>query len=181
MGVTYTTATGATYVPLATTTIGTAVASYTFTSISAAYTDLVLVISARSATAAVADSALLQVGDGSIDTSSVYSRIRLLGQGSGTGSSAPRSAVANIDLDGLAANTATAGTQGTIIINFQNYSNTTTHKTILARPNVTGAYVEAVVGLWRATNAINQIKISTGSTANIMVDSTFSLYGILGA
>jgi len=181
MGVTYTTATGATYVPLATTTIGTAVASYTCTSISAAYTDLVLTISARCAAAAVGDSALLQVGDGTIDTGSNYSRTRLLGLGSGTPSSANRPNVSNIDLDGLAGNNAAATEQGFIVINFQNYSNTSINKTILATAFAPEAYVETTVGLYRSTNAINQIKISTGSGSNLMVGSILSLYGILGA
>ena len=173
-------AAGATYTPIASTTIGTAVASYTFTGVSAAYTDIILIISARCAAAQVGDSAILQVGNGSIDTISVYSRIRLLGTGT-VASSASRSAVANIDLDGLAGNNASATQQGVIIINFQNYSNTTTYKTVLARSNAPEAYVEATVGLWRSTSAINQIKISTGSGSDLMVGSTLALYGITAA
>ena len=70
-------------------------------------------------------------------------------------------------------------------INIQNYSNTTTFKSILNRWNsqagASGAqYTAAVVGLWRNTSAINTLGL-TFNSANIAAGSTFSLYGIKAA
>jgi hypothetical protein len=69
--------------------------------------------------------------------------------------------------------------QGNSIIQFNNYSNTTTYKTVLARGNNPGGYVRAAVGLWRNTSAINRIDLASATT--FASGSTFSLYGIKAA
>jgi hypothetical protein len=69
-----------------------------------------------------------------------------------------------------------------IIVNFQNYANTTTFKTILWRAGMSagGQGTSAIVGLWRKTpEAITSITLT--STGNFAVGSTFSLYGIANA
>jgi hypothetical protein len=69
-----------------------------------------------------------------------------------------------------------------IIVNFQNYANTTTFKTILWRAGMSasGQGTSALVGLWRKTpEAITSITLT--STGNFAVGSTFSLYGIANA
>lgn len=167
---------GATYTPIASTTIGTAVASYTFSSISGTYTDLVLIMVGKTAAAGASDTYLLQVNG---DTATNYSRTRLLGTGSAA-SSAGRTSAPNIDFEGLAGSTGST-TFFTAIANFQNYSNTTTYKTVLIRGSDATNYVEATVGLWRSTAAITSITLTPGSAANFSVGSTFALYGILGA
>jgi hypothetical protein len=43
------------------------------------------------------------------------------------------------------------------------------------------ANVNAVVGLWRSTSAINTIKIYDASSYNFSSNSTFTLYGIASA
>jgi hypothetical protein len=68
-----------TYEPIATNTLSSAVASVTFSSISSAYTDLVLVVNGTSASAGDFS---LQVGNGSIDTGTNYSMTALYGNGS---------------------------------------------------------------------------------------------------
>ena len=63
-----------------------------------------------------------------------------------------------------------------------NYANTTTYKTVLSRDalnNASDGAVEAFVGLWRSTSAINTIQIKPDS-GNFNT-GTFSLYGILAA
>jgi len=61
-----------TYEPIATTTLSSAQSSVTFSSISGSYTDLVLVFSDVKLSSG--DSAIdIQVGNGSVDTSSNYS------------------------------------------------------------------------------------------------------------
>jgi len=69
-----------------------------------------------------------------------------------------------------------------IYVDFMNYSNTTTYKTWLAREgNGTNGYVSALVGLWRNTNAITQIKVLNTGSGNFATGSTFTLYGIKAA
>jgi hypothetical protein len=68
---------------------------------------------------------------------------------------------------------------GVFIVNFQNYTNTTTFKTILWRAGLSagGQGVSAQVGLWRKTpEAITSITLT--SSGNFAVGSIFSLYGI---
>jgi hypothetical protein len=115
-----------------------------------------------------------QVGNGSIDTGSNYSMTILAGNGS-TAASVRGSNRTSINLDYYGAIDTTAKT--TYIVNFQNYSNTTTNKTVLLRSS-TGYSTEATVGLWRSTSAINTISLS-GTT--FATGSTFNLYGIAAA
>jgi hypothetical protein len=66
----------------------------------------------------------------------------------------------------------------TTIINFMNYSNTSTYKTLLARGNDTAASTAAITGLWQSTSAINTVKILGFGGNNLDAGSTFTLYGI---
>ena len=68
-----------------------------------------------------------------------------------------------------------------LIVHIQNYANTTTNKTTLARANKAPAGTDANVGLWRSTAAINSVTIFTASGANFSTGSTFTLYGIAAA
>jgi anti-sigma-K factor RskA len=72
----------------------------------------------------------------------------------------------------------------THILQIFNYSNTTTYKTQITRANSAGNGVDACVGLWRSTAAINAVSVATstygGSTA-VQIGSTFTLYGIKAA
>ncbi len=64
-----------------------------------------------------------------------------------------------------------------MIQQYQNYSNTTTYKTVLSRcSNPTGGTL-AVAGLWRSTAAITSITL-TPTAGNWLSGSTFTLYGI---
>ena len=168
---------GNTYEAIATQTLGSAAASVTFSSISGAYTDLVLVVSGRSARAAADDSLYMQFNS---DTGSNYSYTDFRGNGITTSSSRASSQTffrpaANID-----AASQPAGTFTPVIISINNYSNTTTYKTALSRNNLAAGEVTAVVGLWRSTAAISTILVYAAS-ANLATGSTFSLYGIKAA
>lgn len=152
-----------TYEKIATTTLGSASATVTFSSISGSYTDLVLVIVGASSTSTSA--VHLRFNS---DTGSNYSNTRLV-----SGSSDRQS---NQTKMRLALNN---NVQGNILINIQNYSNSTTYKTALARSN-DNEYVNASVGLWRSTSAINAIEVSLDAPTFI-AGSMFTLYGILKA
>jgi threonine dehydratase len=163
----------ATYEPIATTTASGSANSITFSSISSAYTDLILVANGQVATAA---NMYLQFGNGSIDTGSNYSDTRLIAENTGTVASNRASNGTYIRLDGYAFwRTSYSATN---IIQIQNYSNTSTNKTALVRSGNASGGVDAIVGLWRSTSAINTIKFGTIGGANISSGSTFTLYGI---
>jgi hypothetical protein len=70
----------------------------------------------------------------------------------------------------------------TTIIQIQNYSNTTTYKTWLSRGNNAATGVDAIVGLWRSTSAIDQVRISaTNATRNLAAGTVITLFGIASA
>ena len=160
-----------TYEPIATTTLGSAAASVSFTSISSTFTDLVLIANTGSTVSAV--TIVLQFNG---DTGSNYSDTSIYGSGSAAGSSR-LSNTSNIYMGYLTSGGAVI--DQTTIISINNYANTTTYKTAISRKNDTG-YVEACVGLWRNTAAINRVDvICSGST--FRTGSTFTLYGIKAA
>jgi hypothetical protein len=167
-------AAGSTYTPLATTTLGTATASVTFSSISGAYTDLVLVCSGKSNTSTL-DYTRIRVNS---DTGSNYSRTYL--GGNGTSAYSGRDTSATSYIDGYAEATA-SGIYSPTIFNFQNYSNTTTYKTILSQGMSANSGAGAIVGLWRSTSAITSIDISNLNANSFASGSTFTLYGIAAA
>jgi hypothetical protein len=161
-----------TYEPIATYTIPSDTTSYTFTSISQAYTDLFLV----GAFATDNPSSInLNVGNGSVDTGSNFSWTYLLGNGSSASSSRGSN-----DNRIFCGSTNSSNGQCNLEFSFQNYSNTTTYKTTIQRFNDTTSGTYATVGLWRNTAAINQIRILANGN-NLKAGSTFTLYGIKAA
>jgi hypothetical protein len=158
-----------TYTPIATQTLGSAASSVTFSSISGSYTDLVLVVNATFSNASTAN--LLMQFNG--DTTSNYSATRLLGDGSAASSGRVSGTYMMIgDINNALFSS---------IINIQNYANTTTYKTALARTGFAGGYLGAYVGLWRSTSAITSVLIGYNGSGTFAAGSTFSLYGILAA
>ena len=155
-----------TYEPIATQTVtGSSTATITFSSIPQTYTDLVL----------VSNGGLANNGGYGLrynnDTSSVYSRTFLKGDGS----SATSGRSSNEDFVPSTA----GGANQTNIWQLQNYSNTTTFKTALSRGNGASSDVIAFVLLWRSTAAINRIDATSNST--FTAGTTFTLYGIANA
>ena len=165
-----------TYEPIATTTVSTATASVTFSSISGSYTDLIVVFAG---TAGGGNNNLVLTFNS--DTGNNYSWTDLEGNGS-TAASYRLSNQAGIK---FAYNYVATGTsQCNTIMHIMNYSNTTTYKTALGRVNTpTNATIyvgtTAGVGLWRNTAAITSLTCSNGD--NWASGSTFSLYGIKSA
>jgi len=161
-----------TYEPIATTTFASAANTYTFTSISQSYTDLILVVNGSESGGSTPE---LRVGNGSIDTGSNYSVVYVFGTGTSTASGGINSA----DSINPAFNP-TTNSRYSIIYHFMNYSNTTTNKTILSRSNDTTGRVVAEAALWRSTAAINQIRFFD-PYSNINSGTTLTLYGIKAA
>jgi hypothetical protein len=178
MGVTTTTASAATYVPIATQTLGSDAANYSFTSISGSYTDLVLVAQVRG-TSSTNQSFIVNYNG---DTGSNYSYTRMFGDGSSTVSDRVSNNT-QIDAGYFPGSNSTSGVFGICNLNIMNYSNSSTYKTTLYRWNDAGAanaYTAAEVALWRSTAAITSITVAMAS-GNLLAGSTFTLYGIKGA
>jgi hypothetical protein len=162
-------AAGNTYVAIAEQTLGSAAASVTFSSIPGTYTDLVIVAAPLYSTSAA--SRIVLNGD----TGGNFSATWIFGDGTSAGSFR----VANTTFTINYFNNGSTSTPNNII-NLQNYSNTTTYKTLLVRNNNAAVGTDAAVGLWRNTSAISTITIQT-TTGNYSTGSTFSLYGIASA
>jgi hypothetical protein len=166
-----------TYVPIATYTAPSAVSNYTFTSIPSTYTDLICVISTRDTTSAALGS--LFAGFNGDTSATNYSYTTLIGNGSAASSSRATNQAVMV-LGQHPAALATAGIFGVSIHHIQNYSNTSTYKTVLSRSSsATNSSGETnfYVNLWRSTAAINSFII--GSNTAFAAGSTFSLYGVL--
>jgi hypothetical protein len=162
-----------TYTPIATQTLGSAASSVTFSSISSAYTDLVIIANLINSSAGSNYSFSMRFNG---DTGANYSDTYLYGNGSSAASGRESGTFMNIGNTGF-----TAGTFSPIIVSIQNYSNTTTYKTAIGRGNNSAAYVMTAVGLWRSTAAINSIVIAPEFAVNWNTGSTFTLYGIKAA
>lgn len=159
------------YTPISTQTLSSGSTSITFNSFTG-YTDLVLVCNVYGT---ANYSGFIRFNG---DTGSNYSSTTLQGNGS-TVTSGRASSDSSIYIMtkgvGFDPSYLTTG-----IINIQNYSNSTTYKTVLSRSGVVRASVgetTAFVGTWRNTAAITSFTIiSDGGT--YATGSTFSLYGI---
>lgn len=169
-------AAGSTYTPLATTTLSSDTGIVTFSSISGSYTDLILVINA----AFTGSSSYIYLQFNS-DTGTNYSHIELYGNGSAAGST--RGSNENYAICG---NTATSTTGYAVsIMHIQNYSNSSTYKTVISKGSSSSALVEEFAALWRNTAAITSITISNNNYAGYSYKftsgSTLTLYGIKAA
>lgn len=163
-------AAGATYEPIATTTLGTNQTSVTFSSISGSYTDLILVCN------------LAVNGTGNnvqcrynADTASNYNTTIMSGDGTSVYSQKYTNS-SNGWLTGYF--DGTANELYTKIIQIQNYSNTTTWKTALVRSSSASREAMTGIGVWRSTSAITSVTLAAG---DLVSGSTFTLYGIAAA
>lgn len=161
---------GSTYSTIATTTVSSAANTVTLSSIPSTYTDLILIV-AGTTSAGTTHSVTIRVNG---DTGNNYSVTLLDGNGSAT-ASYRESNQSNLNLGIFA-----TPNQSNSIFHFQNYANTTTHKTVLGRGNNPNGYVRLGVGVWRNTAAINSVSIFNGATT-FAVGTTMTLYGIAAA
>lgn len=167
--------------PIYTQTVGAGGASsITFNNIPQTFTDLKLVISARST----------QTGDTYKKTNYylkfnsnaefIYSNTHLYGTGSGT-ASAKDSNQDYLFMGVIDADDATASTFGSAEVYIPNYTGSNFKSVIgdsVSENNATAALQIFNAGLWRKTDAISSIFIA-GIGGNFKQYSTFSLYGIL--
>ena len=166
---------GATYVSIASQTLSSTATEITFSSIPATYTDLALVISCAQSTA----------GGGlrfqfNSDTSGNYSTVEIGAYEDTVYQARPANATGGY----ITYNVGVPVNQlGASTINFMNYSNSTTYKTVIGdyvNASDNGRGYDLTFNLWRNTAAITTIKMFL-SANNFIVGSTFSLYGIKAA
>lgn len=172
-------AAGQTYTSIASQTLSSAAASVTFSSISGAYTDLILIANVYGSANDVGFSVTFNS-----DTGANYSNTSILSRGNAVETNRA-SGVNKIVLYGY--NYGSGSTNNIfspVVFSLMNYSNATTYKTILGRSfcqrNDGSGETYAKVGLWRNTAAITSMNLFLDS-GNIEINSTFSLYGILAA
>lgn len=164
---------GATYEPIATSTLGTA-GFFTFSSIPSTYTDLKLVLVGGGDGGTVA--VRLQFNS---DTGFNYSNTVLIGDGA-SATSTRQTGTQNISTGNFDMPNA-ASAIGVFIIDIFSYAGST-NKTVLetnAGDRNGSGNVSRNVGLWRSTSAINSIYLSGGR--NFAVGTMATLYGIKAA
>jgi hypothetical protein len=166
-----------TYTPIATQTLSSTATSVTFSSISGSYTDIILVVSAKTGASGGTQSMGIRFNS---DTGSNYSGTEIRGNGTSAISSRYADTYGRVGyLLG-----ATGDQFGINQIHLMNYANTTTNKSYILRGNVQSSgegIANALVGLWRNTSAITSINVFPDYTGSFAIGSTFSLYGLLAA
>ena len=163
----------ATYEPIASTTLGSAVSSVEFTSLPGTYTDLVVVC--RLGTTGGNGNIQVQVNS---DTGSNYSYTFLAGDGSAAYSGRYSNQTNYITDNYAYANT---GVESVYIYQVMAYANTSVFKTFLGSAATAGRAITKSVGLWRSTSAITSITLFPSASTTFKADCVFSLYGIKAA
>ena len=164
---------------IATTTLSTATASVTFSSIPATYTHLQIRATSRvvGTASATIDNLFVQCNG---DTGSNYSAHILLGSGT--------SAVSDVSLGDVfgffITQSGGTGTQpfGSCVLDILDYKDTNKYKTIRGLAGIDGngyGRIQIGSGSWRNTNAITSLRLY--SNTNLAEYSHFALYGIKGA
>ena len=179
-----------TYTPIETYTLGSPATTVTFgagNTLPQTYTDLVIVLQGTQDSSYSARNMGIRFNG---DTGSNYCAVQVLNASAGTDTNLA-------SLYGPLINSSTNTTSGVFadgIINVQNYSNSTTYKSIICYGGTAaqytsggsnvGTYVGFNASTWLNTNPVTQITLyasnvsGPGSGANWAAGSTFTLYGI---
>jgi hypothetical protein len=154
--------------PLANITLGSTATSVTFSSISGAYRDLLLVIGG---TIGLPGTAKMRFNN---DSGGNYNYVTMFGTGSTTGSGNYASSTEHQ----LQFNGVWWSTVGSLKIQVFDYSATNKHKSTLVRNDSAAYATEALAGRWASTAAITSLQVSTFSADTFAAGSTFALYGV---
>jgi hypothetical protein len=153
-------------------------ATIDFTSISSAYTDLVLKISARSNYVGVVETTNLQLNG---VTTTTYPARYLQGDGA-SATSATANISASFPMGVVTGNTATASTFGSVDIYIPNYTDSSNQQSLSAdsvsENNATTSYARLTAALWQNNAAITSISIFPYLGTSWQQYTTASLYGI---
>jgi hypothetical protein len=166
----------ATYEPIATTTLGSAASSITFSSIASSWTDLRVVWCGQWNTAA--DRLIMRLNS---DSGSNYSKTALLAGGAGP--SAMSTVNANATSIVALGTSRNQNLMSMTTFDLFSYAGST-NKTVLHATSFdeNGAgWLEYGVNLWRNTAAITNITLSTVNGNNFAIGTIATLYGIKNA
>jgi hypothetical protein len=152
-------------------TLVSAAASIEFTSIPQTFTDLLLLVSARSTTASGSYTATFLRFNGS---SSNLSQRRLYGNGSSVGSDNEANIIVTVPRAGATSNTFSSNT--IYIPNYTGSTNKSVSIDNVTENNASLVLTDITAGLWSNTAAITTITLAADST--FVAGSTISLYGI---
>jgi len=158
-----------TYTPLANLTLSGSAASVTFSSISQAYRDLVLVVTGTSA-ASFANCQIVLNSDAGTNYSTVYMN--------GDGSTAASGATLSTSKGWLQQNpTFITTTPTSVIASIVDYSASDKHKSWLSRTDRADGRTSALAGRWANTAAITSLQVKLDGQS-LAAGSTFALFGI---
>ena len=175
-----------TYVALGYQTLSSNQSTVTFSGISQAYTELILVGHVNPTGAS--GSICYRLGNGTVDSTTTYSATWGYGTGPITGGTKTHSSngVANNNLGVLIGWQTALGVTGQFSygeINIFNYSSTNSFKTILGNElATTDNLIENHVTTWRNNNPVDIITIfNNGGSGTLGAGSSFALYGVKSA
>ena len=152
-------------------TLATAAASIEFTSIPSTFTDLVILISARSNASGLRDFYISFNG-----STASFTGINLDGTGSSVASAANARYVGSIN--GTAQTADTFGSYAIYIPNYSGATNKSFSVDGVTETNATLAIQTIAAGLWSSTASITSVAFAP-STDSLVTGTTASLYGIL--
>jgi hypothetical protein len=169
-------AAGPTYEPIATTTLGSAAASITFSSIPATYTDLRLVWTVRASSTSVFPYVTFNN-----DSGTNYSWPRLYGDGTSALSQRnnDRAYIGVLWMTAISNATDQFNLLTMDVFSYAGSTFKTTLTTASGDKNGSGT-VEMAAALWRSTSAINRLDL-TASSSTWAAGTTATLYGIKNA
>lgn len=164
---------------IASTTVGSGgTGTITFSNIPQGYTDLQVVLSARSTGGTTQDYVAVQFN---ASGGTAYSDRRLEGAGSAASSTSDTSQNVIYSAYVAVGSTATANTFSNVSYYIPNYTGSNNKSVSIdgvTENNATTAYTTLTAGLWANTSAITQIAFTLGN-GNFAQYSTATLYGIL--
>jgi hypothetical protein len=166
--------------PLQVITVGSAGASsITFSNIPNTYTHLQLRFLTIPATA---NSTVMRVGNGSIDTNSNYAKHSLNGNGTNaTGQGFATQSYFNLMGYRVSASTIYPSVGTVDILDYANSSKNKTFRVLSGFDANGSGEIQLNSGLWASTSAINTIRIFNEGGGNLSQYSAVALYGIKGA
>ena len=170
--------------PIVDSTLGGTAATVVFSSITASWACLWVVVYARLDAAITGGTTYVRMNG---DTGSNYDNENLRGEGNNTILASEQFGQIAGWVGSMPGASAPANSFGMLSVFFPNYANTTPHKSALAysgikRGTTTGLLRTSVGGVrWRSTSAINSITVlSGGADGNFVAGSRFMLFGIGG-
>jgi hypothetical protein len=168
-----------TYTLISSNVLGSTAASVTFSSITSAYTDLVLLASIRTdrGSAAATDNIRLTLNG---DSSSIYSYTAISGNGA-TVNSFRTTATSGTIVGAADASGATANTFAFYELYLPNYTSTINKQMsnlMMQENNLSEAYIQNFATLYPSSTAISSITLTPVTGPNLIAGSSFYLYGI---